>query len=105
LTAVVSTVAIGLWIAVAVLYKKDDFNPEEKWDMLSFTCGHRHDADLDRAIGNLGSLCIQMRYSWWAALVVAVLEITAVVTLVWGYFVLKQGGAYTKLNAGAGDEK
>ncbi|KAK5048296.1 hypothetical protein LTR84_005966 [Exophiala bonariae] len=86
LTMAVSAVALALWIAVAILYKADDLNPAEHWDMLSFTCGRRHDAALDAAIGNLGSLCLQMRYAWWVTIAVGLLELVALGTVVWAWW-------------------
>ena len=70
---------------MAVYYKVDDLDPSKQWDLLSFTCGRRHDSALDRAIGNLGSLCLQMRYAWWGALAIGVLEVLTLCMAVFIY--------------------
>jgi hypothetical protein len=102
----VSTVALALWIAVAILYKVDDLNPSKHWDMLSFTCGRKHDAALDAAIGNLGSLCHQMRYAWWVTITVGLLELVALGSVVWAWWSRRrprgERGAYQMLDRGKG---
>ncbi|PTB48330.1 hypothetical protein M431DRAFT_487773 [Trichoderma harzianum CBS 226.95] len=59
-TVIVSTIAIILWLTAGILYKVDDLNELEHYDMLSY-----------------------MRYAWWAVIVVGVLELTALGTVVW----------------------
>ncbi|KIX02083.1 uncharacterized protein Z518_08022 [Rhinocladiella mackenziei CBS 650.93] len=98
LTLITSVIAIGLWIAVAVLYKVDDLNENERYDMLSYTCARRHDATLDQAIGDLGSMCYQMRYAWWAALAVGLLEIVAVGVFLYGLVATRRYRSYTQLD-------
>jgi hypothetical protein len=106
-TLIVSLIGLALWIAAAVLYKIDDMNQDEHYDMLSYTCARRHDEVLDRAIGNLGTLCLQMRYAWWAAVVVGVLEIAAIITVAWGMWSSRRAvkGSYTKLGKAANDQQ
>ncbi|KIV93587.1 hypothetical protein PV10_04790 [Exophiala mesophila] len=87
IAAIVTTITTILWVAIAIFYKVDDLNPNEQWDMISFTCARRHDVNLDKAIGNLGSLCLQMRYSWFGALAIGVLEICSLGVLVWAWWV------------------
>ena len=67
--------------------------------MLSFTCARRHDIALDKAIGNLGSLCLQMRYAWWGALAVGALEVLALIVIVWGWCVSRGGSGEGRTGA------
>lgn len=95
-TLVVSSICLVLWIVVAIVYKVDDLKPEEHWDLLSFTCSRRH--ALSEGPANLHSICIQMRYAWWGALVIGLLEIGAVATLVLGWYTLrKTKGVYARV--------
>lgn len=96
-TLVVSSICIVLWIAVAIVYKVDDLKPEEHWDLLSFTCARRH--ALNEGTANLHTLCYQMRYAWWGALALGLLEIGAVATLVLGWYSLRgaRKGKYARM--------
>ena len=85
---------------MAILYKVDDFNPAEHYDMLSYTCNWRN--GLNPGLGNVKNLCYQMRYAWWGALVVAILEIAALVTLMWGWRAVRstRKGAHNRVGEG-----
>ncbi|KAJ3543980.1 hypothetical protein NM208_g3291 [Fusarium decemcellulare] len=96
-TVVVSTMAIILWVAVGVWYKVDDLNARKHYDMLSYVCARHKSAKLTSKIGNFGALCSQMRYAWWALVVVASLELIAIGTVVWAMWAKRRGGAYSKL--------
>ncbi|KAH8674564.1 hypothetical protein BGZ60DRAFT_429559 [Tricladium varicosporioides] len=98
-TAMVSIIGFALWVAAAIYYKVDDLNEKARYDMLSFTCARRHDDTIDKAIGNLGSLCLQMRYAWIAALVIAVLELAAILTIFWGVWKSRSSTSYSKIGA------
>ncbi|KAF4469862.1 hypothetical protein FALBO_3242 [Fusarium albosuccineum] len=92
-TVVVSTVAIILWVAVGVWYKVDDLNARKHYDMLSYVCARHKSVKLTSKIGNFGALCSQMRYVWWALVVVASLELIAIGTVVWAIWAKRRGGA------------
>ncbi|KAK5056584.1 hypothetical protein LTR84_012116 [Exophiala bonariae] len=95
-TLVVSSICLILWIVVAIVYKVDDLKPEEHWDLLSFACSRRH--ALTDSPANLHSMCTQMRYAWWGALAIGLLEIGAVATLVLGYGILRKSkGVYARV--------
>jgi len=95
-TLVVSSICLVLWIVLAILYKVDDLKPEEHWDLLSFTCARRH--ALNQGTANLHAICYQMRYAWWGALVVGLLEVAAVATLVLGWYTLRKAkGVYARV--------
>lgn len=96
-TLVVSSICIVLWIVVAIVYKVDDLKPEEHWDLLSFTCARRH--ALNEGTANLHTLCYQMRYAWWGALALGLLEIGAVATLILGWYSLRgaRKGKYARM--------
>ncbi|KAH6670501.1 hypothetical protein B0J14DRAFT_596384 [Halenospora varia] len=98
-TTTVSVIGFALWVAAAIYYKVDDLNEKARYDMLSFTCARRQDGILDKAIGNLGGLCLQMRYAWIAALVIAVLELTAILTIFWGVWRSRSFSSYSKIGA------
>ncbi|KAL6699322.1 hypothetical protein J3F84DRAFT_392800 [Trichoderma pleuroticola] len=72
-TIIISTVTIILWLAAGLLYKVDDLNELEYYDMLPDVCTRTSDYTLTRT----------MRYAWWAVIVVGVLELTALGTVVW----------------------
>jgi hypothetical protein len=95
-TLIVSSICLVLWIVLAILYKVDDLKPEEHWDLLSYTCARRH--ALNEGTANLHALCYQMRYAWWGALVIGLLEIGALATLVLGWYTLRKSkGAYARV--------
>ena len=64
--------------------------------MLSFTCARRH--ALNEGTANLHQICFQMRYAWWGALALGLLEIGAVATLILGWHSLRsQKGKYARV--------
>ncbi|KAL6797957.1 hypothetical protein J3E68DRAFT_448945 [Trichoderma sp. SZMC 28012] len=82
-TVIVSTIAIILWLTAGILYKVDGLNELEHYDMLSYVCTRTSDDTLTHTAGNFSAMCIQMRYAWWAVVVVGVLELTALGTVIW----------------------
>ncbi|KAF2249993.1 hypothetical protein BU26DRAFT_294038 [Trematosphaeria pertusa] len=102
-TTIVSTICIALWIAVLAYYRVVDVDASSKHDLLTFTCLHQKNTHIFQVTGNMHSLCLQMRYSWWGAVAVGVLEVGALVTVVWGWMVMKKEGSYVEI--GKGDRK
>ncbi|PNP43002.1 hypothetical protein THARTR1_11155 [Trichoderma harzianum] len=57
-TVIVSTVAIILWLAAGLLYKVDDLNELEYYDMLPDVCTRTSEYTLTRTVGNFSAMCI-----------------------------------------------
>ncbi|KAF2815710.1 uncharacterized protein BDZ99DRAFT_565650 [Mytilinidion resinicola] len=96
-TVLFAAFGIAVWVAAAVYFKVDDLDKTKHYDFLSYTCARRHDKALDNAVGNLGSLCGQMRAAWWGALAEGVLEIVSLATVVRAWWVGREGERYRRL--------
>ncbi|KAH7108984.1 hypothetical protein B0J13DRAFT_534855 [Dactylonectria estremocensis] len=97
LTMIVSTVAIILWLGVGTWYKIGDMNAKKHYDMLSYVCTRHRDSNLTKKVADFGVLCSGMRYSWWAVVAVASLELIAIGTVAWGVWASGRRGAYSKI--------
>ncbi|KAJ4855581.1 hypothetical protein T069G_08949 [Trichoderma breve] len=96
-TVIVSTIAIILWLTAGILYKVDDLNELEHYDMPSYVCTRTSDDTLTHTVGSFSAMCIQMRYAWWAVVVVGVLELTAPGIVIWAICTPRKRGVYAEI--------
>lgn len=86
-----------LWFAAGAYYKADDANDRMHFDFVSYVCFHQGNAMLGRQIGNMHVLCGELRYAWWAVVVMGTVELASSATVGWGMVAARKKGAYSKI--------
>ncbi|KIW88325.1 uncharacterized protein Z519_10892 [Cladophialophora bantiana CBS 173.52] len=91
-----SLLGIAAWIAAAVYFKWQDNKGNKSWDLWSWSCTHK---SLKNGKMSFETMCVEMKYTFYASIVVAVFEIASLA--VFGYMLVRRrkgGPGYSKIN-------
>lgn len=86
-----------LWFAAGIYYKADDLNDRMHLDFISYVCGHKANPLMRQEVGNMRMLCGELRYAWWAVILMGTIEIMSSATVGWGVLAAKKKGTYSKI--------
>ncbi|KAF4633703.1 hypothetical protein G7Y89_g4415 [Cudoniella acicularis] len=69
-----SLLGIAAWIVAAVYFKTQDTKGKTSWDLWSWSCSHK---SLENGKMSFETMCVEMNFTFYASIVVAVLEIAS----------------------------
>ncbi|KAJ4293994.1 hypothetical protein N0V90_007683 [Kalmusia sp. IMI 367209] len=95
-TIFISIVCLALWAAVTAYYASWD-TKETHWDLMSWSCKHR-EAQPNYNHVNYGEICTEMRFAFWAAVSLGVLELINLLLFTVWLFKTRSARKYAKLS-------
>ncbi|KAF2266932.1 hypothetical protein CC78DRAFT_566643 [Lojkania enalia] len=96
-TAIVSMICTILWLVAGAYYKSDDANDAMHFNLVSYVCRHQNNEALSMQIGNMHVLCGELRYAWWAVLLMGTVELASSATVGWGMLAARKKVSYSKI--------
>ncbi|KIW30784.1 uncharacterized protein PV07_02485 [Cladophialophora immunda] len=91
-----SLLGIAAWVAAAVYFKWQDNEGKKSWDLWSWSCTHK---SLKNGKMSFETMCVEMKYTFYASIVVAAFEIASLA--IFGYTLVRlrrEGPGYSKIN-------
>ncbi|KAF2265881.1 hypothetical protein CC78DRAFT_542850 [Lojkania enalia] len=95
MTMIVSSIGLALWVAVTVYYGTWD-TKETNRDLLSWTCKHST-PEYDYNNIDFKETCLEMRFAFWAAVALAVMEAFNILLLLGWFIKSRSSRGYTKM--------
>lgn len=97
ITFLICLILVPLWIAVGLYHRFDDLKGANPSDLMTYVCSKDLHPLVAQEMGNVRILCQELRYAWWAVLLVAAIELSVVATISWGIVAMKGKGKYVRV--------
>ncbi|KAF2681875.1 hypothetical protein K458DRAFT_433284 [Lentithecium fluviatile CBS 122367] len=97
LTAFFCLICVSLWTAVGFYHRFYDLKGNSPSDVMSYVCGNGLHPLIAKRMGDTRIMCQEMRYAWWAVLLVTAIEVGVVATVGWGVMATSKKGKYVRV--------
>jgi hypothetical protein len=93
-----SLVLVSLWTAVGLYHRFYDLKGANPSDLMTYVCSNDLHPLVTEEMGNVRILCQELRYAWWAVLLVVAVEVSIVATVSWEMVAMKKTkGRYARV--------